>query len=188
MVKQIISRCSSKLLHHIYEQMDTLEDIYLLLEEAIAEDPPLSVKEGNIIKDGYNSEIDLLRKASREGKDWIASLELKERERTGIKSLKVGFNKVFGYYIEVTKSNLAMVPADYIRKQTLANAERYVTEQLKEYEELILNASEKLQELEYDIFCIIRNRVIDEIPRLKHSAYNLALLDVLLALAEVHTT
>ena len=185
MVKQIISRCSSKLLHHIYEQMDTLEDIYLLLEEAIAEDPPLSVKEGNIIKDGYNSEIDLLRKASREGKDWIASLELKERERTGIKSLKVGFNKVFGYYIEVTKSNLAMVPADYIRKQTLANAERYVTEQLKEYEELILNASEKLQELEYDIFCKIRNRVIDEIPRLKHSAYNLALLDVLLALAEV---
>lgn len=126
-----------------------------------------------------------MRKASREGKAWIADLELKERERTGIKSLKVGFNKVFGYYIEVTKSNLAMVPDDYIRKQTLANSERYVTEQLKEYEELILNANEKLHELEYDMFCKIRNQIIYEIPRLKHSAYYLALLDVLLSLAEV---
>jgi len=184
-IKQTISTCKSKLLNHIYEHIDTLEDIYLLLDESIAEDSPLTIREGNIIKDGYNSEIDLLRKASREGKDWIANLELKERERTGIKSLKVGFNKVFGYYIEVTKSNLAMVPDDYIRKQTLANAERYVTEQLKEYEEMILNANERLQELEYDEFCKIRNRVIDEIPRLKQSAYHLALLDVLLSLAEV---
>jgi len=184
-LKQVISRCSSKLLHQIYEQLDTLEDIYSLLDDSIAENPPLTIKEGNIIKDGYNSEIDLLRKASREGKAWIADLELKERERTGIKSLKVGFNKVFGYYIEVTKSNLAMVPDDYIRKQTLANSERYVTEQLKEYEELILNANEKLHELEYDMFCKIRNQIIYEIPRLKHSAYYLALLDVLLSLAEV---
>ncbi|NLZ52935.1 MAG: DNA mismatch repair protein MutS, partial [Thermoanaerobacteraceae bacterium] len=136
-------------------------------------------------KDGYNSEIDLLKKASREGKAWIADLELKERERTGIKSLRVGFNKVFGYYIEVTKSNLAMVPENYIRKQTLVNSERYITDQLKEYEELILNAKEKLQELEYSLFCKIRNHLIDEIPRLKHSAFCLALLDVLLSLAEV---
>jgi len=184
-IKQALLNCRSKLLHHIYEEIDTLEDIYSLLDESIAEDPPLTIKEGNIIKDGYNSEIDLLRKASREGTAWIADLELKERERTGIKSLKVGFNKVFGYYIEVTKSNLAMVPDDYIRKQTLANSERYVTEQLKEYEELILNAKEKLQELEYEVFCKIRNQVIDEIPRLKHSAYYLAQLDVLLSLAEV---
>lgn len=185
MIKQCISRCTSKLLHYIYEQIDTLEDIYLLLDESISEDPPLTIKDGDIIKDGYNSEIDLLRKASREGKAWIANLESKERERTGIKSLKIGFNKVFGYYIEITKSNLAMVPENYIRKQTLANSERYITEQLKEYEELILNANEKLQELEYSVFCKVRNQLIDEIPRLKHSAYYLALLDVLLSLAEV---
>jgi len=184
-IKQAISKCNSKLLYHIYEQIDTLEDIYMLLDKSISEDPPLTIKEGNIIKDGYNSEIDLLRKASREGKAWIADLELKEREKTGIKSLKVGFNKVFGYYIEVTKSNLAMVPENYIRKQTLVNSERYITDQLKEYEELILNAKEKLQELEYSVFCKIRNQLIDEIPRLKHSAYYVALLDVLLSLAEV---
>lgn len=184
-IKQAISKCNSKLLYHIYEQIDTLEDIYMLLDKSISEDPPLTIKDGNIIKDGYNSEIDLLRKASREGKAWIADLELKEREKTGIKSLKVGFNKVFGYYIEVTKSNLAMVPENYIRKQTLVNSERYITDQLKEYEELILNAKEKLQELEYSVFCKIRNQLIDEIPRLKHSAYYVALLDVLLSLAEV---
>lgn len=184
-IKQVLLKCDSKLLNHIYEQLDTLEDVYELLDKAISEDPPLTIKEGDIIKEGYNSEIDLLRKAAREGKAWIANLESKERERTGIKSLKIGFNKVFGYYIEVTKSNLAMVPEDYIRKQTLVNSERYITEQLKEYEELILNSKEKLQELEYNIFCKVRNQVIDEIPRLKHSAYYLAMLDVLVSLAEV---
>lgn len=184
-IKQILLGCSSKLLKRIHQQIDTLEDIYNLLAKSISEDPPLTIKEGDIIKDGYNAEIDLLRKASREGKAWIANLELKERERTGIKSLKIGFNKVFGYYIEVTKSNLGMVPENYIRKQTLVNSERYITEELKKYEELILNAREKLQELEYSVFCQVRNQVIDEIPRLKHSAYYLALLDVLVSLAEV---
>ena len=184
-IKHILSQCTSKLTYHIYEQIDPLEDICLLLDKSISDDPPLTIKEANIIKDGYNSEIDILRKASREGKAWIADLEKKEREKTGIKSLKIGFNKVFGYYIEVTKSNLSMVPENYIRKQTLANAERYVTEQLKEYETLILNAKEKLQELEYNIFCEIRERLIEEIPRLKQSAYNLSLLDTLLSLAEV---
>lgn len=184
-IKHILSQCTSKLMCHIYEQIDTLEDICELLEKSISDDPPLTIKEANIIKDGYNSEIDILRKASREGKAWIADLEKKEREKSGIKSLKIGFNKVFGYYIEVTKSNLSMVPEDYIRKQTLANAERYVTEQLKEYETLILNAKEKLQDLEYNMFCEIRERLIEEIPRLKQSAYNLSLLDVLLSLAEV---
>ncbi len=184
-IKHILTRCNSKLLHQIYEQLDPLEDICLLLEKSIFEDPPLTIKEANVIKDGYNSEIDMLRKASREGKAWIADLERKERESTGIKSLKIGFNKVFGYYIEVTKSNLSMVPENYIRKQTLANAERYITEELKEYESLILNANEKLQELEYNLFCEIRDQLIKEIPRLKQSAYNLSLLDVLLSLAEV---
>lgn len=184
-IKHILTQCNSKLLQQIYQHIDPLEDVCLLLEKSISEDPPLTLKEADIIKDGYNSEIDLLRKASREGKEWIADLERKEREKTGIKSLKIGFNRVFGYYIEVTKSNLSMVPENYIRKQTLANAERYFTEQLKEYESLILNAKEKLQEFEYNIFCEIRERLIDEIPRLKQSAYNISLLDVLLSLAEV---
>jgi DNA mismatch repair protein MutS len=184
-IKHVLAQCNSKLLYHIYQHIDSLEDVYHLLEESISEDPPLTIKEANIIKDGYNSEIDLLRKASREGKAWIADLEKKEREKTGIKSLKIGFNRVFGYYIEVTKSNLSMVPENYIRKQTLANAERYITEQLKDYESLILNAKEKLQELEYNVFCEIRNQLIEEIPRLKQSAYNISLLDALLSLAEV---
>ncbi len=184
-IKCILAQCTSKLMHNIYEQIDPLEDVCLLLEKSISDDPPLTIKEANIIKDGYNSEIDKLRKASREGKAWIADLEKNEREKTGIKSLKIGFNKVFGYYIEITKSNLAMVPENYIRKQTLANSERYFTEQLKEYESLILNAKEKLQELEYNLFCKIRERLIEEIPRLKQSAYNLSLLDALLSLAEV---
>ena len=184
-IKKVITQCNSSLMKNIYEQIDPLEDIFILLEESISEEAPLTIKEGYIIKDGYNLEIDELRKASHDGKAWIAELERKERERTGIKSLKIGFNKVFGYYIEVTKSNLSMVPENYIRKQTLANAERYITEELKEYESLILNAKEKLQILEYNIFCKIREQLIEEIARLKQSAYNLSLLDVLLSLAEV---
>jgi len=184
-IKKVITQCNSSLMKNIYEQIDPLEDIYILLEKSISEEAPLTIKEGYIIKDGYNLEIDELRKASHDGKAWIAELERKERERTGIKSLKIGFNKVFGYYIEVTKSNLSMVPENYIRKQTLANAERYITEELKEYESLILNAKEKLQILEYNIFCKIREQLIEEIARLKQSAYNLSLLDVLLSLAEV---
>ena len=114
-----------------------------MLATALREDPPVSVTEGNIFREGYNRELDQLIRASREGKQWIAGLEQQERERTGIKSLKVGYNQVFGYYLEVTKANLALVPADYIRKQTLANAERYITPELKKYEELILGAEEK---------------------------------------------
>lgn len=186
-IKNTLSKCKSKLLAWVYNQMDTLEDIFSLLDRAIEEDPPLTIKEGGIIKEGYDNEIDKLRKASYEGKTWIANLEKKEKERTGIKSLKVGFNKVFGYYIEVTKSNLSMVPENYIRKQTLAGGERYITEELKEYENLIMDAEEKLQNLEYEAFCHIKEELIKQIPRLRKSAYCVALTDSLLSLAEVST-
>lgn len=184
-IKELLARCRTKLLVTLHNDLDPLNDVYEILEKAINEDPPLSVKEGGVIKDGFDAEIDKLRKAATEGKNWIAQLEKKERERTGIKSLKVGYNKVFGYYIEVTKANLPLVPKDYIRKQTLANGERFITEELKEYESLILGAEEKLLELEYEVFCQIRENLISEIPRLKKSAQVISILDALLSLAEV---
>lgn len=184
-IKNILSQCKSKLLVHIYRSLDILDDVYELLDNAIDEQPSLSVKDGGIIKPGFNEQVDLLREASTKGKTWIAELEAREKQSTGIKSLKVGYNKVFGYYIEVTKSNLSMVPNSYIRKQTLANAERYVTEELKRLEDTILNSEQKLKELEYDIFCQVRNILISQIPRLKQSARLIATSDALLSLAEV---
>lgn len=184
-IKNILLKGRSKLVMMIQDLIDSLEDVHTLLEQSISEDPPMTIKDAGIIKDGFNKEIDTLRKASREGKTWIANLEKKEREKTGIKSLKIGFNKVFGYYIEVTKANLKQVPEEYIRKQTLVNSERYITEELKEYETLILNAEDRLADLEYDVFCRIRNQLIEEIPRLKRSAYGISLLDCILSLAEV---
>lgn len=184
-IKQILGKCKSKLIQDIYKRMDSLEDIYNLLNNSIEDDPPVTLKEGGIIKSGYDNEIDKLRKASHEGKNWIADLEKKEKEKTGIKSLKVGYNKVFGYYIEVTKANLSMVPQNYIRKQTLAGGERYITEELKEYESLIINAEEKLRDLEYQAFCRIREELIKNISRLKESAYCVSVIDSLLSLAEV---
>ncbi|ADL07947.1 DNA mismatch repair protein MutS [Thermosediminibacter oceani] len=184
-IKELLAGCRSKLLITLYNELDLLNDVYELLEKAINDDPPISVKEGGIIKDGFDSEVDRLRKASTEGKSWIAELERKERERTGIKSLKVGYNKVFGYYIEITKANLSLVPKDYIRKQTLANGERFITEELKEYESLIMGAEEKLLDLEYQIFCKIREDLITKITRLKKSAQVVSVLDALVSLAEV---
>ncbi|MGB9812372.1 MAG: DNA mismatch repair protein MutS [Thermovenabulum sp.] len=184
-IKNLIKNSSSKLLRSLESQLDGLNDVFELLDKAICEDPPLSVKEGNIIKEGFNKEIDKLREIAFKGKDFIAEFEAKERERTGIKSLKVGYNKVFGYYIEVTKANLNLVPEDYIRKQTLANAERYITEKLKEYEEMILGAEEKLINLEYQIFCEVKNQLLLNIPRFKKSSNAVATLDVLVALAQV---
>jgi len=183
-IKEILSKCKSKMMADLYNHMDTLEDMHALLETSIEDDPPLTIKEGGIIRQGYDPEIDKLRKASHEGKSWIADLERKEKERTGIKSLKVGFNKVFGYYIEVTRSNLSMVPENYIRKQTLAGGERYITEELKEYETLIMNAEERLQDMEYQAFCQIRDELITHIPRLKQSAHCVSVVDSLLSLAE----
>lgn len=183
-MQQILKDVYSPGLSRILESLDCMEDVVGLIEQAIADDPPLSVRDGGIIKTGYDPEVDRLRSAARDGKKWIASLEARERERTGIKSLKVGFNKVFGYYIEVTKSNLAMVPDDYARKQTLANAERYITPELKEYENLILGAEDRVIQMEYDLFCQVRNRVNEEVPRIQKCAGLLSRLDVLQSLAE----
>lgn len=167
------------------DHFDLLEDIRELIEASIAEDAPLSAKDEGIIKDGYNEQVDELRGIAHGGKSWLLQLEARERERSGIKTLKVGFNKVFGYYIEVTNSNLANVPADYIRKQTLVNAERYITEELKEWENKILTASEKLLALEYESFCEIRTRIAANASRIKNTAEVIAHLDVLQSLAKV---
>ena len=185
-VKGIIENCTSSLLKNYYHNLDDLRDIYELLEKSIKEDPSLTLKDGDLIKDGFNSEIDELRLAKTNGKDWISSLENREREFTGIKSLKVGFNKVFGYYIEISKANYISIPEGrYIRKQTLANAERFITPELKEIEEKLLGASEKLCSLEYDIFLDIRNEVENHIDRLKTTAKIIAELDCISNLAFV---
>ncbi|MFY8261353.1 DNA mismatch repair protein MutS [Clostridium perfringens] len=185
-VKGIIENCTSSLLKNYHHNLDDLKDIYDLLEKSIKEDPSLTLKDGDLIKDGFNGEIDELRLAKTNGKDWISSLENREREFTGIKSLKVGFNKVFGYYIEISKANYSSIPEGrYIRKQTLANAERFITPELKEIEEKLLGASEKLCSLEYDIFLDIRNEVENHIDRLKTTAKIIAELDCISNLAFV---
>lgn len=185
-VKGIIENCTSSLLKNYHHNLDDLRDIYDLLEKSIKEDPSLTLKDGDLIKDGFNGEIDELRLAKTNGKYWISSLENREREFTGIKSLKVGFNKVFGYYIEISKANYSSIPEGrYIRKQTLANAERFITSELKEIEEKLLGASEKLCSLEYDIFLDIRNEVENHIDRLKTTAKIIAELDCISNLAFV---
>lgn len=172
--------------HFLSERLDACDDLTRLLDAAIVENPPLSVKEGNIIKDGFNSQLDQYRDASRNGKTWIAQLEQQERQKTGIKSLKIGYNRVFGYYIEVTKANLHLLEEGlYERKQTLTNAERFITPELKEKETLILEAEEKIVELEYQLFVDIREQVKDYIPRLQKLAKRLSELDVLQCFATI---
>ena len=184
-VKKVLSNCNSPLLKELYENLDELTDIYELIEEAIVDEPPMTVKEGGLIKIGYNEEIDHLKEATTQGKTWILELEAKEREATGIKGLKVGFNRVFGYYLEVTKSNMDMVPDRYIRKQTLTNGERYITEELKNLENQILGAEEKVINLEYNAFVEIREDIESKIRRIQKSAEVIATLDVLCSLATV---
>lgn len=185
-IKELLSLASSNLLNKYYENLDELKDVKDLLENSIANEPSLSVKEGDIIKDGYNIEVDELRQAKLHGKEWIAALENREREVTGIKSLKVGYNKVFGYYIEISRANYDLIPEGrYIRKQTLANAERFITQELKEMEEKILGAEEKLVRIEYDIFCEIRNNIEEQVLRLQKSAKIIADLDCLCTFAKV---
>lgn len=185
-IKEELKNVKSPLLRDYEDNLDELTDIKDLLEEAINDEPPISIKEGNLIKQGYNKDIDELRQAKLHGKEWIASLEASEREVTGIKSLKVGYNKVFGYYIEISKSNYSLIPEGrYIRKQTLTNAERYITPELKEVEDKILGSEEKLVALEYDLFIDVRNKVEAEIARLKKSARIIGNLDCLSTLALV---
>ena len=165
--------------------LDTLEDICHLISDAIDPEPPVTIREGGIIRDGFDDTIDKLRNAKRDGKQWLAQLEEEDRERTGIKGLKIKYNKVFGYYFEVTNSYKDLVPEDYIRKQTLANAERYTTPKLKEYEDMILNAEDKLQTLEYDLFCKIRDSIAMEVDRIQKTAKAVARLDVFCSLSLV---
>lgn len=176
---------SKGLIKTLYDQLDPLNDITDLIEQAIIDDPPLTLKEGGVIKTGYHPRVDELQLASREGKQWIAGLEMSEREKTSIKNLKVGFNKVFGYYIEVTKSYLKLVPDSYIRKQTLANCERYITPELKEMEAKVLGAEEKIIALEQQLFVGVRETVSKQVKRLQRTASAIAALDVLISLAEV---
>lgn len=185
-IKVILEKFNCELLSKIHLQLDDLKDIYEVLDKSLLDAPSLSIKEGNIIKDGYNEEIDELRKAKVHGKEWIANLENQEREVTNIKSLKIGYNRIFGYYIEITKSNIGFIPEGrYIRKQTLANCERYITEDLKNMEEKILGADEKLVNLEYDLFVKIRNEISMHIDRMKQSAKLLSQLDCLSSFATV---
>ena len=167
------------------EHLASLERVPELISSAIVEEPPLTLREGGLIKPDFNADLDTLRSASRNGKEWIAGLEAKEKERTGIKSLKVGYNSVFGYYIEVSKSNLSLVPENYIRKQTMVGAERFITPELKEYEAMVLGAEEKSTQLEYEIFCAVREQVAAEAEKLTAAARAVAQIDVLCSLAEV---
>ena len=184
-VKSALQTTESPMLKDIYENLDELQDIYELIEKSIVDDPPMTVKDGGIIKMGYDEEVDKLKTATTEGKNWIIQLEADEKEKTGIKNLKVGFNKVFGYFIEVTKSNLDQVPERYIRKQTLTNAERYITEELKNLENQILGAEEKVVNLEYDLFTKIREEIAKNIIRLQKTATLVSTLDVLASFAQV---
>ncbi len=177
-IKTVTGGMNAEALLHISEAIDGLEDIYTLIDEAIIDEPPLQIREGGIIRDGYDKDIDTLRHAKTEGKSWLAALEAEDRERTGIKNLRIKYNKVFGYYFEVTNSFKNMVPDDYIRKQTLTNAERYTTPRLKELEDTILNAEDKLVTLEYDKFCEIRDFIAGQLERIQKTAHEIARLDV----------
>ena len=184
-VKKILTNCKSKLLNTLFNNLDELQDIYQMIDKSIVDDPPMTIKDGGIIKMGYDEEIDKLKTAQTEGKNWLVKLEADEKEKTGIKNLKIGFNKVFGYYIEVTKSFLKQVPDRFIRKQTLTNAERYITEELKELENQILGAEEKVINLEYNAFVEIRNEIAKNIKRLQTTSEVISTLDVLCSFATV---
>ncbi len=184
-IKKVLEGAKSPLLSELYAELDILQDIYELIDNTIVEEPPISIKEGGLIKLGYDEEIDKLKSATTDGKNWIIRLETEEREKTGIKGLKVGFNKVFGYYIEVTKSNISLVPERYIRKQTLTNGERYITQELKNLENQILGAEEKVVNLEYNVFVEVRSKIETQIERLQKSAGVIAILDSLSAFASV---
>ena len=184
-IKTVVSGFGKEYLQELALQIDPLEDLHQLIDASILEEPPIATKEGGIIKDGFHPQVDSLRLAKSEGKNWLAALEEEDRERTGIKNLKIKYNKVFGYYFEVTNSFKDMVPEDYIRKQTLANAERYTTPKLKEMEDTILNAEDKLFALEYELFCTIRDKIGGEIERIQKTAKAIAVLDTLTSFALV---
>ncbi|WP_313525778.1 DNA mismatch repair protein MutS [Anaerotignum sp.] len=185
LLKNILSRCKSSYLSELCANLDPLENIHALINQAIVEDPPFSVREGGMIKSGFNGELDTYAQAKEKGTTWIKQMEEEEKEKTNIKNLKVRFNKVFGYYIEVTKSNIKEVPERYIRKQTLANCERYITPELNDLAEVILGAEEKIVAMEYQLFTEIRNAVAAEVERIQYCAYIVSVVDALQSLADV---
>ncbi len=185
LLKEIIRKCKTAYIKKLYESLDPLQNIYALIDKAIVEEPPFTVREGGMIKQGFSGELDVLLKAKTEGTTWIQELEEEEREKTGIKNLKIKYNKVFGYYIEVTKSNLNEVPDRYLRKQTLANCERYITPQLSDLAELILGAEEKIVGLEYTLFTEIRNAIAAEVERIQYCAHITSVVDSIQSLAEI---
>lgn len=184
-IKTVLNDLDTALLTKINGHIDSLEDIYSLIDDSIIEEPPISIRDGGIIKEGFNETIDSLRSAKTDGKNWLAALEEEDRGRTGIKNLRIKYNKVFGYYFEVTNSYKNLVPEDYIRKQTLANAERYTTPRLKELEDSILNAEDKLSSLEYEMFCEVRDRITAQMERIQQTARAVAQLDVFSSLSYV---
>ena len=184
-IKTVLKEFDSKLLSQIEQEIDGLEDLYHLIKDAICDDPPVMIREGGMIRTGFDKDIDMLRTAKTNGKNWLAKLEEEDRERTGIKNLKIKYNKVFGYYFEVTNSYKDLVPEDYVRKQTLVNAERYMTPKLKELEDTILNAEDKLNTLEYDVFCKVRDDIAKELERIQKTAKAIARLDVFASLSVV---
>ncbi len=184
-IKQVLAEFKSPLLTKINEDMDPLTDITSLIRNSITDDPPLAQKDGGIIREGYNEDVDKFRRSRTDGKKWLSELEARERERTGIKSLKIKYNRVFGYSLEVTNTFKDLVPEDYIRKQTLTNAERYITQELKDLEDLILGAEDKLYALEFELFSSIRDQVGAEVVRIQRTAKAVAALDVFASLALV---
>ncbi len=184
-IKYLLQSVNSPLLQDICRRLDTLEDLCSLIGQAICEEPPIAMKEGGIIREGYSEEVDRLKAAKTEGKNWLAELESEEREKTGIKKLRIRYNKVFGYYLEVTNSFKDMVPDYYIRKQTMANAERYITPRLKELEDTILGAEDKLYALEYDLYCEVRDKIGSQTGRIQQTAHAIAQIDVFASLALV---
>ncbi|MDW7682394.1 MAG: DNA mismatch repair protein MutS, partial [bacterium] len=184
-IKQKLDRFESKYATEIRTGLHELKEVVEEIENAIVDDPPLSLTDGGIIRRGYHAELDQLREITFSGKDWIARLQKTERERSGIPSLKVSYNKVFGYYIEITKPHLAKVPDDYIRKQTLVNAERFITPELKQYEEQIVNAEEKIVGLEYELFDQIRQQVSRKVKQIQQNALHIGELDCLLSFAQL---
>ncbi len=184
-IKTVLAEFTSKQLTEVRDELDTLEDLYQLIDGSILDDPPISVRDGGILKEGYNEEVDKLRHAKTEGKTWLMDLEAKERDKTGIKNLRIKYNKVFGYYLEVTNSYKSMVPDYFTRKQTLANAERYITPELKELEDIILGAEDRLVSLEYELFREIREKIAGEVLRIQQTAKAVARVDVFASLALV---
>ena len=184
-IKNIMGTFKSNLFKEAFEKMDDLQDLYQLVNNAIVDDPPIAMRDGGIIKEGYSEEADKLRKAKTEGKEWLAQLEEREKQNTGIKNLKIKYNKVFGYYLEVTNSFKNLVPVNWVRKQTLTNAERYTTEELKKLEDVILGAEDKLYSLEYDLFAEVREIIAGEVLRIRNTAKAIAMIDVFSSLSVV---